>query len=393
MEYQVTLLTVSQPIPTGSSGTASLQPWANSSLPITFNNPQLSEVAISDDDPEFESGFYTPSETQQTLVNDTTFGYGASSTVLTAGTQMSNFIGSVLEDQDGHKFVAIFPRVFQSGSYGTEVGGRTSVMILPLGETDEEGNTTYPSFSLANTYHYAGTNVITSSQDGVAYAPADVQCFVEGTRIRTQFGDRPIEKLRAGDMIKTRDNGMRWLSWIGHTRLSPTDFDLRPNLRPILIRAGALAPGLPQRDLMVSPQHRVMVRSAVARRMFGHDEILVAAKHLLSLPGIDVVAPQADVIYWHMLFDGHEIVMSEGAWTESFYTGPHAIKSMSESARREIFALFPELAQEGYVPASARKLLNGREGRKLAERHARNARCLVEDLPAAQTTCPARYEA
>lgn len=156
---------------------------------------------------------------------------------------------------------------------------------------------------------------------------------------------------------------------------------MRPNLRPILIRKGALGAGSPARDLVVSPQHRILVRSRIAHRLFQDTEILVAAKHLVGLPGIQVTAPPEGVTYFHLLFDRHEIVMSNGAWSESLYTGPEALKSVSDAARREIMALFPDLAQ-GTAPAPARRLLTGREAQQLAERQLRNIgkRSLVEAL-------------
>lgn len=379
MEYQVTMLTVSQPIPTGIGGTKAYSPWSNSSYPINFSNPQLSTVRIVDDDAKFESGIYTPTENQQTLVNDTTFGFGSQSQTLAAGTQMSNFIGSVIKDQHGDEFFVVFPRSLASGSLGTQVGGKTSVFVFPKPVEDSEGEVTFPVFSLSNSYTFVRQQQINNVEDGVPYAPSEVVCFAKGTIIDTIFGPRAIETLVAGDMIRTRDNGMRWLSWLGHTTLSRADLDLRPNLRPICIRAGALAPDVPRRDLTVSPQHRVLIRSQIAKELFGEIEVLVAAKHLLDLPGISVMTPDDGVTYWHLLFDGHEIVQSNGAWTESLFTGPQALKSVSDAARQEIFSLFPQLAEPDHVPVGARTLLSGREGRKLARRHAGKTRKLVED--------------
>ena len=147
------------------------------------------------------------------------------------------------------------------------------------------------------------------------------------------------------------------------------------------LRAGALGAGSPNRDLVVSPQHRVLVRSRIAHRLFKDGEILVAARHLIGLPGIEVTVPADGITYFHLLFDRHEIVMSDGAWSESLFTGPQALNSVSDAARREIFALFPDLAA-GLAPQPARRLLKGREARQLADRQRRNLgrRNLVESL-------------
>lgn len=383
MDYQITMLTVSQVIPSGSSGNEKYVPWSNVSGPITFHDPVLSKITITDDDPNFSSRYYTPGETQQTLTTDTTFGYGATVQTLPAGTQMSFFSSSVITDDQGNRFLMMFPRSFGNSSLGTEIGDRHSVLIFPQPKLDEtSGETTYPVFDPAASYHYSGVHVIQSGgRDAQPYPPqTGAPCFASGTMIETMFGPRAIETLSVGDMIRTRDHGFRWLSWIGATNLDADRLDLQPNLLPIRIRAGALAMGVPARDLTVSPQHRILVRSEIARRMFGEVEILVAAKHLVDLPGIEVARPEAGVTYWHMLFDGHEVVLSDGAWSESLFTGPQAMEAVGPAARREIFALFPQLAEPGFRADGARRLLTGREGRKLAARHTRNGRQLVEGL-------------
>ncbi|MDT9694193.1 Hint domain-containing protein, partial [Streptomyces sp. P9(2023)] len=87
-------------------------------------------------------------------------------------------------------------------------------------------------------------------------------------------------------------------------------------------RAGALGAGVPARDLVVSPQHRVLVGSRIAQRLFGCGEALVAARHLLGLAGVSVDHPAGGLTYLHLGFEHHEIVRSEGMWTESFFPGP-----------------------------------------------------------------------
>ncbi|HRM76080.1 MAG TPA: Hint domain-containing protein, partial [Paracoccus sp. (in: a-proteobacteria)] len=114
--------------------------------------------------------------------------------------------------------------------------------------------------------------------------------------------------------------------------------------------------------------------------MFGAPEVLVAAKQLLQIEGIDIAQDQAVVEYFHFLFDRHEIVLSEGAATESLYTGSEALRSVGHSAREEIFAIFPELRDrpEHMAAEGARHLASGRMGRKLAVRHAQHAKALVQ---------------
>ena len=85
------------------------------------------------------------------------------------------------------------------------------------------------------------------------------------------------------------------------------------------------------------------------------------------------------VTYYHFLCDQHEVVIANGAETESLYPGPEALKSVGREAMEEIFGIFPELAEINYKALSARKLTNGRKGKTLAARHMRNEMPLVTD--------------
>ncbi|WP_244961232.1 Hint domain-containing protein [Paracoccus sanguinis] len=205
----------------------------------------------------------------------------------------------------------------------------------------------------------------------------DPFCFAAGTRIATDRGQVAVEDLRAGDLVLTRDRGMQAIRWIGSRRLSAADLAARAQMRPIRIRRHALGTNIPSADLLVSPQHRVLVRSKIAQKMFGTPEILVAAKQLCEIDGIEVARDVTEVTYYHLMFDRHEVVISNGAETESLYTGPEALKTVGAAARREIFALFPELADRDHVPSPARVLVPGWMGRRLAARHVRNGKLLV----------------
>ncbi len=202
-------------------------------------------------------------------------------------------------------------------------------------------------------------------------------CFALGTLIETDGGFLAIEDLKNGSLVRTRDNGLQPIRWIGKVRLDAGDLARTPALRPVRIRAGALSKDVPSQDLVVSPQHRILVRSAIALKMFGVEEILVAAKQLVEVEGIELASDMQEVVYFHILFDRHEVVNSNGADTESLFTGPEALKSVGREALDEILALFPELAEVVQTPPGAREFATGRRGRRLAERHARNSKPLV----------------
>jgi len=114
----------------------------------------------------------------------------------------------------------------------------------------------------------------------------------------------------------------------------------------------------------------------VAARMFGYSEVLVPAKLLVGLAGIEYPDDDRDITYCHFLCDRHEVVFAEGAQTESFFTGPQALQALHHPARAEVFAIFPELstAPDEAAPTSARPLFKGRNARRLVAQHKANAR-------------------
>jgi hypothetical protein len=95
-------------------------------------------------------------------------------------------------------------------------------------------------------------------------------------------------RLTQGMLVWTKYDGYQPVRWIGMRQMSKTDLEAHANVRSIRIKAGALGQNMPERDLTVSPQHRILVNSKLARRLYGEDEVLVAAKHLLQVEGVDV---------------------------------------------------------------------------------------------------------
>jgi hypothetical protein len=186
-----------------------------------------------------------------------------------------------------------------------------------------------------------------------------VPCFARGTMIRTPEGERAVETLVPGDMVETRDHGPQPLRWLGARSVQATGSNA-----PIVIEAGTL--GF-HRRLVVSPQHRVLLTHWMAELMFGEDEVLVAAKDLVNECSVRVLEG-GTVEYFHLLFDRHQIVWSEGLETESFLPGPAVMTEFEQAARDEVLTLFPEIdpdSYEGYGP-SARPALKAFEARALA---------------------------
>lgn len=196
-----------------------------------------------------------------------------------------------------------------------------------------------------------------------------VICFTPGARIATQTGEVRVERLQAGDRVFTRDNGIQPLRWVGRRDLTPDEMRAHPEFQPVLIRQGALGKDLPERDMLVSPQHRMLLTSDLAEVMFDEREVLVAAKHLTGLDGVDQVQT-GSASYLHLMFDHHEVVLADGAWSESFQPGDYSLRGIGADQRAEVLTLFPELeSTEGLgTYGSARMSLKKHEAAILVDR-------------------------
>ncbi|MEL7116680.1 MAG: Hint domain-containing protein, partial [Pseudomonadota bacterium] len=192
-------------------------------------------------------------------------------------------------------------------------------------------------------------------------------CFTPGAQIMTAKGEMPVEMLRPGDRVMTRDDGFQEVAWLGRRDLTAGQVLHAPKLRPILIRKGALGHDLPLRDMWVSPNHRMLETGAAVQMLMGETEVLTAAKHMIGRAGIHQARPRA-TSYIHMMFDRHQIVMADGAWTESFYPGSEALDAVDADQRAELFTLFPALQTQGTAGyAAARRALRRYEVHALAE--------------------------
>jgi len=169
-----------------------------------------------------------------------------------------------------------------------------------------------------------------------------IPCFTPGTLVATPRGEVAVEDLKAGDRVITRDNGIQQIRWVGKRALNRVELAAAPHLRPVLIRAGSLGQGLPERDMLVSPNHRMLVANDRTALYFEEHEVLVAAKHLVDNKGIKPVEVLG-TSYLHFMFDRHEVVLANGAWTESFQPGDQTLGGMGNAQRAEIFELFPDL--------------------------------------------------
>jgi hypothetical protein len=197
---------------------------------------------------------------------------------------------------------------------------------------------------------------------GTSPAAGGVICFTPGTRIETPEGPRLIEELREGDRVQTRDSGAQDIRWIGSRRMTGARLFAMPRLRPVRLRAGALGVDVPDAELLVSPEHRVLVRGEVARSLFNTPEVLVMARDLINNDSVAVDLAAREVTYIHLLLPGHEIIWANGVETESFHPASAALATLTEADRARLLALDPELEHEPHLyGAHARRCLSASE--------------------------------
>ncbi|NOC82570.1 Hint domain-containing protein [Ruegeria sp. HKCCD6428] len=221
-----------------------------------------------------------------------------------------------------------------------------------------------------------------SSKDGVNFVEdpnpsPGAPCFVSDTLILTDRGEISVQDIRPGDKVMTTEGSAATVRLVLSRSLRQADLLKSPELRPVRITAGALGHGLPRRDLTVSRQHRMLVRSDIAQRMFDTRDVLVSAIRLTDLPGVYVDYDATQVVYHHVVCDRHVVLFAEGAPSESLFTGPEALKSLPPEALHELLQIFPgldcnkDMDPAFYIPS-------GRRQKKLVARHVRNSKAIID---------------
>jgi Hint domain len=165
--------------------------------------------------------------------------------------------------------------------------------------------------------------------------------FVRGTLIDTLEGPKPVEELSHKDKIFTDSDGPQPLVWIGRRRLGSGVLRGRPNLRPVRITAGVLGN---RSDILLSPEHRVLISDWRAQLYFGEDQILVPIKALIDGEGIRCEPADKAVEYFQLVFAHHQVVFSEGLPTESYFLEGGRESKTSKSIQLEVGRTCPEVA-------------------------------------------------
>ena len=205
-------------------------------------------------------------------------------------------------------------------------------------------------------------NVDLDVRDQTADRSGGVICFTPGTMIRTADGAKRVEEIGEGDRVQTKDNGCQEVLWTGSRRVTGARLHAMPHLTPVRLRAGSLDQDVPDEGLLVSPDHRIILRGARARDLFNADEVLVTARDLINDHNILVDHAVREVTYIHMLLPSHQVVFANSVETESFHPASASLETMDPDQRARLFAQVSTIEADPHAyGAYARRVLSGSE--------------------------------
>lgn len=219
-----------------------------------------------------------------------------------------------------------------SGQYYADInllnssGGTIDTLAINTGNATITAGVDYANWQSDG---HGGTDVWLSTQ----------VCYVAGTHILTPSGEQRVEDLRVGDDVMTasgEDLVPRPIKWIGYRRLDLRSHPRAETAAPIRICRGAVADGVPHADLLVSPDHAILL-----------DGKLICARQLVNGTTIRQEIAWAVVEYFHVELDAHAILLAQGLPAESYLdTGNRGFFANADAP----LTLHPDLTSEADHP-------------------------------------------
>ncbi len=193
------------------------------------------------------------------------------------------------------------------------------------------------------TYTFTATNTTPTTPAPPVDEIVGAVCFTSDNMIETDTGEVRASDLKIGMMIKTINGVSQPLKWIYRRCVTPEDMKKYPQLRPISFAPNSLGKSIPNKEMKLSPQHKLLITSPINQMYFEHSSLLVAAKHLVNNTTITIDKSDEGIEYIHLLLDRHEVIYADGTEAESFNPGAWALGIMEAEAKMELDLLFPEL--------------------------------------------------
>ncbi len=311
---------------------------------FTFNGGAPTAIDINDDDADFEDG-YVETGGAQTLAVDVTI----DGTLYLAGSTVENEFSLI--NASGQEI------------YVVRINGVNVGFTYASGEEPTTGETFTATQGLDGD---PADNAEGASSSSEPYA--DVICFAPGTLIDTPDGPRAVETCNPA--IWSR----RWIT--ARTRSAGSAVAIsrwrrrREDAKPVLIAAGALGGELPAQDLIVSPQHRILVGGHRQLQGRFETEAFAPAKSLTRLQGIRHMKGKTKITWIHFACDRHEVVTANGCLSESLLLGPMVVNGLTAPERQAVTDIFgpaptPDAALNG--PPARECLTVGAVRRQLAK--------------------------
>ena len=199
--------------------------------------------------------------------------------------------------------------IFTSSSGGITFGPHTgsSFGIDYGGLMFANGATTYNLYFDSESREFFLTNETTLKTDVLTLQETNAPCYCPGTLLLTDRGEVSVEALEVGDVLVTASGQHRPVRWMGRRAYAGRFLAANPQVQPVRFRAGSLGGGLPRRDLVVSPDHAMFI-----------DGVLIPARCLVNGTTVLRARGLAHVEYIHVELDAHDVILAEGAASESF---------------------------------------------------------------------------
>jgi hypothetical protein len=262
--------------------------------------------------------------------------------------------GLVLENFSSGDQLSLSGQVLKLVSTGTSNSSGQTIYNLEDTNGDKFGTVTLQSGLAGSSGEPSGYTIALTNSSGTDYT---YPCFYAGTMLATEQGEIAVEDITAGMRLKTASGEILPVRWLGRSEVS-TCFADPLKVLPIRIKAGALAEGLPARDLLVSPDHAMFLGG-----------VLVQAGALVNGTSIlrEENVPEC-FTYYHVELATHELLLAEGAATESFVDNVGRMNFHNWDSREALHAPivemeYPRAKSHRQVPEALRRALAARAAR------------------------------
>jgi len=239
----------------------------------------------------------------------------------------------------GDEITALYAKFLGRAPTGAELDSWTNLM--------KYGDTQYQTVL---------ANILGSAE---FFNDAQTPCYARGTLIRTEHGEVPVEDLAIGDEVTTKAGEARPIKWIGQRSYSGRFVMGRMDILPVCIKAGALDDNVPRRDLWISPRHAMYL-----------DGVLIEAKDLINGVSIVQAARVANIEYFHIELETHDVIIAEGAHSETYIDDDNRLMFHNAPEYHTLYPDFVRIAarycaprcEDGYEIETARRRIALRAG-------------------------------